>query len=289
MSTNLYYTTRRNTYYNPVTVLDEFLVPASTSGPNTWSGIFIPSDYVEMTMRLSSVPIIGQLIVITLTTYGINNFPDTVIGINWGDYPPCVGGVSDSFTRFNLACVGGRTNLPGVGAELHYQSSIWYRTVDGYDINEYNAGRGYSAMVRTHSSRGTGVATLTRLSGGQYWTTPIDNTTSYYPNGSGAYCNGSPWEVPTSSLIAGDPTGVDVEAGGIVIASCALNAGGGVAPLPTINNGFSSITAQQYQFGSAFSTTTAKKTYETSASNVNATFTSGSPYLMASSIAAFNP
>lgn len=311
MITNQYYTTRRNTYNNPITVLDELLVHGSSGGlPShsynwTSGSLNIPVNYIGTTIKLTQEPKIGQLIVITLFANGINNQPYAPLNVSWLTQPPRVGQYSDPGTEFNLACVGGLTNYQ-TPESAHQQVSIWYRTVDALDITEWNSGRGYGVLLSQSASAALFSASLTQLSHGQYWTTPINSAISY-DNGSGAYSNTTftttgllpgyyARTTYETSLNAGSPTGVNVGDGGIIIAGCTVASGTEAdpgassppAPYPSVDNSFSLVPSQQYQYGASFTHVVAKRQYTSAATNQNVTFINGVGRPTTTAIAAFN-
>ena len=112
MITNQYYTTRRNTYYNPIVVLEELAARNGESNANTISTPSVPNTN-GVGLRLTTRPVIGQLIVITLNTA---TFDDFGVGFIY-TAPPIVSTTSNSFTQFKLAAVGAAfkvTNLAPV-------------------------------------------------------------------------------------------------------------------------------------------------------------------------------
>lgn len=265
-----------------IEVLEELYTEQLGSGPNWWSPTF-NSNYIEYGIKLTERPVVGQLIVITIPVWGLN------ISTGYGlAHRPRVGDTDNSFTRFNLACVGGVLN--NIGATPSYQTSIWYRTVDSYDLTAWDDDKGYAGYILSSGAGSSvGIMTVTQLSRGQYWDTPIDSSIPY-DTGSGDYVNSSAYPGSgDTTMIAGVP-GVDVTAGGFVIASASRNT---AFDEPSVDNSFA-LTSQQYVYNTTGTDSdlgffTATRSYDANATNQNTTFTFAGDAYTATAIAAFNP
>jgi hypothetical protein len=277
MITNQYYTTRRNTYYNPIVVLEELAVQRGESNANTIVAPTLPATN-SSGLRLTNRPVIGQLIVLTLVATVEDD-----LSVGFQSVSPIVSETSNAFTQFNLAAVGmapPRNEYSPGGADWGMQSSIWYRVVDNYDLIAWDAGKGYYGWVY-NSATGSSLhmMTVTHLSRGSYWTTPItplSGTTS-------TYGNSTIYPATTNAMIAGG-SNVDVQSGGFVIASCARPDSTVAA---SVNNSFT-LTTQDRNTGSG-RLFTARRIFTENATGQNTTFSFSTSKYTATAIAAFNP
>lgn len=276
-----YRTQRHQT--SSIEVLEELAALYGESNANTIVPPYVSAAYYGVGLKLTSRPVIGQLIVITLASSVYDE-----LSVGFPQYvPPIVSETSNAFTQFNLASVGydqpANEYTPG-GAKWGMQSSIWYRTVDNYDLIAWDAGKGYYGWV--HNAP-TGSAyqmmTVTQLSRGNYWTTPIAPSPSYHLTST--YGN-STVKPGTSSAMAAGTNSVNVDAGGFVIASCSRPDSNVAA---SVNNSFTLTTQERTTVLHPTRYFTARRTYETAATGQNTTFSFSESKMTATAIAAFNP